>query len=61
MPVTIESTRFGALEIPDDAVLEFPDGLIGLGGTRYALIARDGGGPVPVAALASTTRRWRSR
>jgi flagellar assembly factor FliW len=38
---TIDSTRFGALEIPDDAVIEFPNGLIGLGGTRYALIARD--------------------
>ena len=40
MPVNIESTRFGALEVPDESVLEFPNGLIGLGGTRYTLIAR---------------------
>jgi len=36
----IESTRFGRVEISDDAVLTFPDGLIGLPGTRYALIAQ---------------------
>src|SRR4051812_3447535 len=41
MSVTIESTRFGTLEIPSEAVLEFPNGLIGLGGTRYALIAKE--------------------
>src|SRR5881275_133495 len=38
--LTLESTRFGQLEIPHDAVVEFPNGLIGLGGTRYALLAR---------------------
>jgi flagellar assembly factor FliW len=36
----IESTRFGTVEIRDDAVITFPDGLIGLPGTRYALIAQ---------------------
>ena len=36
----IESTRFGRLDVRDDTVLEFPDGLIGLPGTRYALIAQ---------------------
>jgi len=40
MPVNIESTRFGSIEIPDDGVIEFPNGLIGLGGSRYALLAR---------------------
>jgi flagellar assembly factor FliW len=45
MPVTIESTRFGAVEVPDDAVLEFPNGLIGLGGQRYTLIAREESAP----------------
>src|SRR5437667_11937007 len=39
----IESTRFGTIEIRDDAVLTFPDGLIGLPGTRYALIAQSEG------------------
>ena len=45
MPTTIESTRFGSLDIADDAVIEFPHGLIGLGGTRYALIAREESAP----------------
>ena len=38
--LTIDSTRFGSLDIPDDAVIEFPNGLIGLGGTKFALLAR---------------------
>lgn len=41
MAMTLQSSRFGALEIPDEAVIEFPSGLIGLGGTRYALLARN--------------------
>jgi flagellar assembly factor FliW len=45
MPTTIESTRFGSLDIPDDAVIEFPNGLIGLGGARYTLIAREESAP----------------
>ena len=35
----IESTRFGTVEVSPDSVLEFPAGLIGLGGSRYALLA----------------------
>ena len=45
MPITIESTRFGAIEIPDEAVVEFPTGLIGLGGRRYTLLAREESAP----------------
>ncbi len=45
MPLTIESTRFGTLDVPDESVLEFPNGLIGLGGTRYTLIAREESAP----------------
>jgi flagellar assembly factor FliW len=46
MPIiNIESTRFGAIEVPEDAVLDFPAGLIGLGGTRYTLIAREESAP----------------
>ncbi len=41
MAVTLHSSRFGVLEIPGEAVIEFPSGLIGLGGTRYALLARN--------------------
>lgn len=40
MPVTLHSTRFGEVEISEEAVVAFPQGLIGLGGTRYALLAR---------------------
>jgi flagellar assembly factor FliW len=43
--VTINSSRFGTLEIPSDAIIEFPAGLIGLGGRRYALIATDANAP----------------
>jgi flagellar assembly factor FliW len=41
MPTTIDSTRFGRIEVRDEAVIEFPAGLIGLPGTRYTLVARD--------------------
>jgi flagellar assembly factor FliW len=41
MPVTIESTRFGIIEIADEGVFDFPNGLIGLAGTRYALVAKE--------------------
>lgn len=43
MPLTIDSSRFGALEIPDADAIEFPLGLIGLGGLRYTLIDRNPG------------------
>jgi flagellar assembly factor FliW len=39
--LTIESSRFGRVEIDPKTIVEFPDGLIGLGGSRYALLASD--------------------
>src|SRR3954465_12989309 len=36
--ITIDSSRFGTIEIPADSVIEFPHGLIGLGGRRYAIV-----------------------
>jgi flagellar assembly factor FliW len=36
--LTIESSRFGTLEIASEDVIEFPNGLIGLGGSRYAIV-----------------------
>ena len=45
MTLTIESPRFGLVEIDPDTVIEFPEGLIGLGGSRYALLCADPGGP----------------
>jgi flagellar assembly factor FliW len=38
---TVHSSRFGTLEIEAAAVLSFPRGLIGLGGSRYALLTTD--------------------
>lgn len=43
MSVTFESVRFGTVEVADDEVIDFPAGLIGLGGSRYALIDRNPG------------------
>jgi flagellar assembly factor FliW len=43
MPVTFDSVRFGPVEIADGEVIEFPKGLIGLGGRRYALLDRNPG------------------
>jgi flagellar assembly factor FliW len=43
MSVTFQSIRFGSIEIPAEDVIEFPLGLIGLGGLRYALIDRNPG------------------
>jgi flagellar assembly factor FliW len=41
MPHVVESNRFGRLEIADEAVIEFPAGLIGVGGRSFALLARE--------------------
>ena len=41
MTVTFDSLRFGTLEVSQDAVVEFPTGLIGLGGSQYVLLARE--------------------
>ena len=43
MPLTIESSRFGALQVPAEDVIEFPLGLIGLDGSRYTLLDRNPG------------------
>ena len=37
----IESTRFGTVEVAPGSMLEFPAGLLGLGGTRYVIVAHD--------------------
>jgi flagellar assembly factor FliW len=38
MTQMLKSTRFGDVELADEAVVEFPNGLIGLSGHRYALL-----------------------
>lgn len=40
MTVTLDSPRFGVIEIPDEGVIEFPLGLIGIEGRRYALVSQ---------------------
>lgn len=41
----IQSSRFGEVEIRDDAVITFPDGLIGLPGSQYGLLAANADSP----------------
>ena len=43
-PLTIESTRFGTLELASEDVIAFPKGLIGLGGTRFTIVPAGSGG-----------------
>jgi flagellar assembly factor FliW len=38
LALMVHTTRFGDIEVAPDGVLHFPDGLIGLGGTDYALL-----------------------
>lgn len=40
MQQIVNSTRFGSLDVPEEALIEFPDGLIGVGGRRFALLTR---------------------
>lgn len=46
MALAIESPRFGHVEIDPESVIEFPEGLIGLGGTQFALLANDPDSPI---------------
>jgi len=41
----IDSTRFGTFTVHDDLVLTFPDGIPGLPGEHYVLVAQDEGAP----------------
>lgn len=45
MSLMIESSRFGRVEIDPGTIVEFPDGLIGLGGSRYALLSSEPDSP----------------
>jgi flagellar assembly factor FliW len=44
-PLTFDSSRFGLLQVDAGSVIEFPAGLIGLGGLRYALVATEADAP----------------
>lgn len=43
MTVTFQSLRFGTVQAPEEDVIEFPFGLVGLGGRRYAILEHGGG------------------
>jgi flagellar assembly factor FliW len=43
MSVTFQSIRFGTVEIAQEDVIEFPFGLIGLGGLQYTLLDHNPG------------------
>lgn len=40
MSTTIDSTRFGRIEVAPDSAIAFPHGLAGLDSTRFTLVAR---------------------
>ena len=42
---TYATSRFGPVDVIVDSIIEFPDGLIGLGGTRYTLLTSDPDSP----------------
>jgi flagellar assembly factor FliW len=44
MSEIVNSSRFGELEVPAEALIEFPDGMIGVGGNRFALLSREESG-----------------
>lgn len=41
MSLTIDSTRFGQIEVDPESVVEFPHGMIGFESRRFALVARE--------------------
>jgi flagellar assembly factor FliW len=45
MSLTLESSRFGTLEIASTDVIEFPNGLVGLSSHRYTIVAPNATGP----------------
>jgi flagellar assembly factor FliW len=45
MSLTLESSRFGTLEIASTDVIAFPAGLVGLSSHRYTIVTPDATGP----------------
>jgi flagellar assembly factor FliW len=43
--VTVPSRRFGDLQLGSDQLIEFPEGLVGLGGSRYVVVSTDADRP----------------
>jgi len=57
MSLTLESSRFGRVQIDPQTVVQFPDGLIGLGGSRYALLATSSDSPFSVELTEADAER----
>lgn len=45
MPITVQSRRFGTLEVAETQLLHVPHGLVGLPGTHYALVPSEADSP----------------
>ena len=45
-PVTVYSRRFGDLVLRPEDLIDFPQGLVGLGGCRYVVVRTDADSPV---------------
>jgi flagellar assembly factor FliW len=43
--VTVPSRRFGDLQLTERELIEFPEGLVGLGGSRYVVVSTDDDSP----------------
>jgi flagellar assembly factor FliW len=44
MSEIVNSTRFGELEVPAEVLVDFPEGMVGVGGRRFALLTREESG-----------------
>jgi len=40
MAIKLQTSHFGEIEVSPEEIIEFPAGLIGLGGTRYVIVTR---------------------
>ncbi|HKZ15600.1 MAG TPA: flagellar assembly protein FliW [Solirubrobacterales bacterium] len=44
MAEIVNSTRFGELQVPEEALVDFPEGMVGVGGRCFALLTREESG-----------------
>ncbi len=57
MNVNVMTTRFGAIEIDDDRIIEMPDGMLGFAERRFILLSPDNNGSFS-GSSPWTTRHW---
>ena len=56
MTKTVETTRFGAIDVENSSVIEFPEGLLGFGECKRYVLLDHPGGNGPFEWLQSTER-----